>query len=158
MSLKHDTLMSTTGRQPFNVFFISTGPRHIASKGTHQRSFYSKTDNTKVDCHRQQSTQTFFNIRKPKKTTNVRKPKWNERQTTKQMWRPSISRQATPSRLKSPCCSEGANPKRSSNQIASTRRAPLSVAAKAVKPADFLNPCQDLSQRWLDKIRKAFSS
>ena len=84
---------------------------------SHQRSFYSKTDNTKLDCHRQQSTQTFFNTRKSKKTTNVRKPRWNERQTTKHMWKPSINRQATPSRLKSPCCSEGANPTRSSNQL-----------------------------------------
>ena len=150
--------MSPTGRQPFNVFFIPTGPRHIASKGTHQCSFYSKTDNTKLDCHRQQSTQAFFNTRKPKKTTNVRKQKWNERQTTKHMWRPSINREATPSWLKSPCRSEGANPTRSSNQSASTRTAPLSVTAKDVRPADFLSPCQDLSQRWLDKIRKAFSS
>ena len=44
-----------------------------------------------------------------------------------------------PPRWNSPCCDEGAYPPRSSNQSASTRRAQLSVTAKAVGPTDLLN-------------------
>ena len=44
-----------------------------------------------------------------------------------------------PPRWNSPCRGEGAYPPRSFNQSASTRRAQLSVAAKAVRSTDLLN-------------------
>ena len=44
-----------------------------------------------------------------------------------------------PPRWNSPCRDEGAYPPRSFNQSASTRRAQLSVAAKAVRSTDLLN-------------------
>ena len=44
-----------------------------------------------------------------------------------------------PPRWNSPCRGEGAYPPRSFNQSASTRRAQLSVAAKAVRPTGLLN-------------------
>ena len=47
--------------------------------------------------------------------------------------------QTVPPRWNSPCHGEGTCPPRSSNQRASTRRAHLSVAAKAVRPPDLLN-------------------
>ena len=75
---KHYTLIITTGRWPFKVFFISTEPRQRASWGTHQCSFYSSTDNTKLDCQNPQSTQTCFDTRKSEQTTNARNSWQNE--------------------------------------------------------------------------------
>ena len=51
----------------------------------------------------------------------------------------ALNTQPAPPRWNSSCRGEGAYPPRSSNQSASTRRAQLSVAAKAVRPTDLLN-------------------
>ena len=71
-SSKHHTSMITSVRQPFNVSFVLTEPWQTLLRCTHQFSFYSTTDNTKLDCPTQQSSQTCFDTRKSKKTTNAR--------------------------------------------------------------------------------------
>lgn len=43
----------TTGRQPFNAFFVHAEPRCIAPRETYQLSFCSKIDITKLGCRTQ---------------------------------------------------------------------------------------------------------
>ena len=70
----------------------------------------------------------------------------------------SNTRNALP-RLNSSCRGEGAYPTKKFQQSVLKRRARLSLAATTVRfNGSFQLQCQDLSQCWLDKIRKTFSN